>query len=128
MYVDACETGTGAVLMQPISNDSPSIQHPVCYLSCKLKKHQLSYSTVEKELLGLLNALEKFECYVHGVNPLVIYTDHNPLIFLQKVKHTSDRLHRWSLLLQPYHLVIRHIRGMDNVVADALSRAYCHPT
>lgn len=52
-----------------------------------------------------------------------MYTDHNPLTFLQSLKCPNQRLMRWSLFLQAYALEIRHIKGVDNVIADALSRA-----
>ena len=39
------------------------------------------------------------------------------------MKHKNQRLLRWSLLLQEYNIRIYHIRGRDNVMADALSRA-----
>ncbi len=29
---------------------------------------------------------------------------------------------RWILFLQPYNLIVKHIKGSYNVVADALSR------
>ncbi|KAI2645271.1 Retrovirus-related Pol polyprotein [Labeo rohita] len=32
----------------------------------------------------------------------------------------SQRLMRWILFLQPYNLIVKHIKGSDNVVADAL--------
>ncbi|CAB1435768.1 unnamed protein product [Pleuronectes platessa] len=32
----------------------------------------------------------------------------------------------WALLAQNYHINIRHRRGADNVVADALSRGWDH--
>ena len=60
-----------------------------------------------------------------GLAPLIVYTDHNPLTFLNSLKCPNQRLVRWSLFLQSYALDIRHIRGKDNVVADALSRAPC---
>ena len=119
LHTDACETGTGAVLLQ---QHDDGILHPICYYSCQLKKHQLAYSTIEKELLGIINALQKFDCYLYGVVPLVIYTDHNPLTFLQRAQHTNQRLLRWSLHLQQYPLEIRHIKGVDNILADTLSR------
>lgn len=31
---------------------------------------------------------------------------------------------RWSLILQEYNLDIRHQKGSENVVADALSRVH----
>ncbi len=29
---------------------------------------------------------------------------------------------RWSLIVQGYNLVIKHKKGVENVIADALSR------
>ena len=49
-----------------------------------------------------------------------IYTQ---LTFIHKMKNKNQRLLRWSLLLQEYNLDIRHIRGKDNIIPDALSRA-----
>ena len=39
------------------------------------------------------------------------------------MKNRNQRLVRWSLALQEYNLDIEHIKGRDNVIADALSRA-----
>ncbi|KAK4314243.1 hypothetical protein Pmani_014397 [Petrolisthes manimaculis] len=81
-----------------------------------------SYATIEKEALALLMSLEHFKVYV-GQSPVTVYTDHNPLVFLERMKLNNQRLLRWSLTLQPYNLDIRHIKGTDNLIADAFSRA-----
>ena len=52
-----------------------------------------------------------------------MYTDHNPLVCINRMKDKNQRLLRWSLALQEYNLKICHIRGKDNVTADALSQA-----
>jgi hypothetical protein len=120
LVVDASDVGAGAVLVQEGKLD---VDHPVCYYSKKFNKHQKNYSTVEKEALALLLALQHFEVYVSAAQrPIVVYTDHNPLTFLDKMKNKNQRLMRWSLFLQEYDVEIRHIRGKDNVIADALSR------
>ena len=120
LAVDASDVGIGGVLLQ---EDSSGVDHPVCYFSKKLNKHQKNYSTIEKECLALVLALQHFDVYVSSSYvPLVVFTDHNPLTFLSKIKNKSQRLVRWSLLLQNYNLEIRHIKGRDNLVADALSR------
>lgn len=62
------------------------------------------------------------EVYVSSSSPVIIYTDHNPLVFLDRMRNANQRLMRWSLVLQAFDLEIHHIRGKDNVVADALSR------
>ncbi len=35
----------------------------------------------------------------------------------------NQHLMRWSLIVQGYNLVIKHKKGVENVIADALSRA-----
>ena len=121
LMVDACDHGVGAVLMQA---DEKSVRHPVCYYSKKFNCHQKNYSTVEKETLALILALQHFDVYVScSQQPVLVYTDHNPLTFVQRMKHKNRRLLNWSLLLQEYNLEIVHVRGVDNVCADALSRA-----
>ena len=93
------------------------------YFSKKLTKCQKNYSTIEKECLALLLALQHFDVYLNvTVHPILVFTDHNPLTFLHKMSNKNQRLTRWSLLLQEYDIVIQHIKGKDNVVADALSR------
>ena len=76
----------------------------------------------EKELLGLILALKHFDCYITGSHfPVEVYTDNNPLSSLTRVKQ-NQRLLRWQLFLQSYNLSIHHIKGVDNIPADSLSR------
>ncbi|KAL2103146.1 hypothetical protein ACEWY4_000014 [Coilia grayii] len=120
LAVDASDLGAGAVLLQ---SDQHGLEHPVCFYSRKFDKHQRAYSTIEKEALALVLALQHIEVYVGGaIHPVVVYTDHNPLVFLTRMRNCNQRLMCWSVILQGYNLEIKHIRGRDNVVADALSR------
>ncbi len=120
LEVDASEVGAGAVLLQ---EDKGEINHPVCYYSKKFNRSQRNYSTIEKEALALLLALQHFEVYVgSSILPVVVYTDHNPLTFISRMRNQNQRLMRWSLIIQNYNLEIKYKRGTDNVVADALSR------
>ncbi|KAK5902645.1 hypothetical protein CesoFtcFv8_007881 [Champsocephalus esox] len=67
LEVDASGVGTGAVLLQ---EDAQAIDHPVSYFSRKFNKHQLKYSTIEKEAL----ALQHFEVYLgSSVKPIKNY-------------------------------------------------------
>ena len=121
LEVDACDHGVGAVLLQ--ENLQTRVLHPVSYFSHTLKAHQRSYPVVEKELLALVLALQKFEVYFSTHKPVTVYTDHNPLVFLNRARLTNQKLLRWSLFLQNFNLKIMHIKGSDNCIADALSRA-----
>ena len=99
------------------------IEHPVSYFSKKFDKAQRNYSVVEKELLALILALQHFAVYLPSYGPeITVYSDHHPLQFLAKFKNKNQRLTRWGLMLQEYNLDVHHIRGVDNVLADCLSR------
>lgn len=119
LEVDASMVGAGAVLLQ---KDDGGVNKPVCFFSKKFNLHQLNYSIIEKETLALIWALQHFSVYL-GSGPVVVFSDHNPLTFLSTLQTPNQRLMRWALHLQSYTLDIRHIKGRDNVVADALSRS-----
>ena len=120
LAVDASDVAAGAVLLQ---QDKDGVDHPICYFSKKFNTNQRNYSTVEKECLALVLALQHFEVYVSSsCAPVIVFSDHNPLVFLHKLKNKNQRLLRWSLMLQEYNLEIRHIKGKDNLIADCLSR------
>ncbi|XP_047479369.1 uncharacterized protein LOC125032316 [Penaeus chinensis] len=122
LQIDASGHGVGAVLLQ--EDEDTRVMHPVSYFSAKLKKHQTQYSTIEREALSLVLALKKFDCYLHSHQPVVVYTDHNPLVFIHRMQNQNQRILRWSLLLQQYNLVVKYIKGVDNVIADSLSREF----
>ena len=112
LEVDASAVGAGAVLLQ---EDDQGIDHPVSYFSRKFNKHQLNYSTIEKEALALLFGLQHFEVYLgSSVKPIKVFTDHNPLVFLSRMYNHNQRLMRWSLIIQDYHLEICHKKGTEN--------------
>ncbi|PIK56379.1 hypothetical protein BSL78_06753 [Apostichopus japonicus] len=120
LAVDASDIGCGSVVLQ---EGEDQVDHPICYYSKKFDKHQRNYSTIEKECLALLLSLQHFDVYLHTtVYPVLVFTDHNPLTFIHRMKNKNQRLMRWSLTLQEYNLDVRHIKGKDNVMADALSR------
>ncbi|KAK3878732.1 hypothetical protein Pcinc_016642 [Petrolisthes cinctipes] len=122
LQIDASGVGVGAVLLQP--DPVSGILHPVAYHSAKLKKHQIGYSTIEKESLALISALQKFQCYLrHAPHTTLVFSDHNPLAFLNSMKNNNHRILRWALWTQPYNIVVKHIKGVDNIIADSLSRS-----
>ena len=122
LMVDASDIGVGAVLLQ---EDHRSLEHPIAYFSQKFNKSQRNYCTSEKEALALIMALHHFDFYLSAAQyPIRVYTDHNPLTFLNRLRDKNQRLMRWSIIFQGYDLNIQHIAGKDNVLADALSRGF----
>jgi len=117
MSVDASDLAIGSVLFQTVED----IDHPICFYSKKLDRHQRNYSTIEKEAFALVLSVRVFSVYF-GSNPVKVYTDHNPLTFLQRMASHNQKLLRWSLEIQQYNLEILHRSGKDNLLPDLLSR------
>lgn len=80
LEVDTSAMAAGAVLLQ----DGPdAVPHLVCFFSAEFKNHQLNYSTFEKGTLTMLLAFQHFEVNIgSSFSPMLVYTDHNPLVFL----------------------------------------------
>ena len=114
---DASNSGIGSVLLQA--------GQPVLFNSRSLTETEKNYSPIEKELLGLVEALKKLHKYTAGYE-IEIQTDHKPLVSIWKksVSNTSPRLRRLHLELSHYagDATVTYIKGKDNVIADALSR------
>jgi transposase InsO family protein len=113
---DASNLGCGAVLLQN--------GRPVAYTSRKFTPAECNYTTGEQELLGLIHALKEWRCYVEGT-PVTLITDHHPLTHLKTQPDLSRRQVRWMEFLSRFHFDIVYQRGVDNSVADPLSR---HPS
>ena len=116
---DASNKALGAVLLQ----EHEGSLLPCFYASRRLLDREMNYAIIEKETLGIVFALNKFSKYLL-MRPFYIQTDHKPLSFLNKNKSRSARLTRWALSIQQYSFTVQHIRGVNNVVSDALSRIY----
>ena len=83
----------------------------------------MNNSTIEKECLSFILAVQHFEVYLtSSFLPILVYSDHNLLTFIKKMKNNNQRLMQWCLMLQEYNIDIKHIKGKDNVIADTLSR------
>jgi hypothetical protein len=75
---------------------------------------------MEKELLAVVFAFEKFRSYIVN-SKVIVYTDHTAIEYLLAKKDAKPRLIRWILLLQEFDVEVRDKTGVENVVADHLS-------
>lgn len=115
--VDASGKACGAVLSQDFSGNDL----PIYFASRSFNKGELNKSTIEKELLAIHFAINHFRPYIYGTH-FTVRSDHKPLIYLFGLKNPSSKLTRIRLELEEYNFTIEHIKGKNNVAADALSR------
>ncbi|XP_061356193.1 uncharacterized protein LOC133300632, partial [Gastrolobium bilobum] len=117
LMCDASDYAIGAVLGQR----KDKLLHVIYYASKILNEAQLNYTTTEKELLAVIYAFDKFRTYLLG-SKVIVYTDHAALKYLLTKQDAKPRLLRWMLLLQEFEIEIRDKKGVENRVADHLSR------
>jgi hypothetical protein len=94
---------------------------PIAHASRTLKKAELNYPTVGKELLAIVWACKHFRPYLLE-RKFHIITDHKVLMWIFNVKDPSSRFMRWKLLLEDYEYEIQYRAGQQNCNADSLSR------
>lgn len=121
IVVDASDTAMGAALHQEVNGEC----QPLGFYSKKLSPSQRSYSAYDRELLAAYMAVKYFRHMVEG-RPFTLFTDHKPLTFAfqQKEDKCSPRQLRHLDYIGQFTTDIRHVKGTDNVVADALSRVH----
>ncbi|MGH7974240.1 MAG: RNase H-like domain-containing protein, partial [bacterium] len=110
IYTDASEFQLGAIIKQA--------GNPIAFYSRKLTPPQRQYTTIEKELLSIVETLKEFKTILFGMK-LNVFTDHKNLIHHN---FTSDRVLRWRLLIEDFRPNISYVPGPTNIEADALSR------
>ncbi|PKI63422.1 hypothetical protein CRG98_016089 [Punica granatum] len=111
---DVSGVGIGAVLSQE--------KRPVAYFCEKLSDARRSWSTYDKEFYAIFRALKHWEHYLVG-KEFILYSNHRALKYLNSQKRISSNMHaRWTTFLQRFPFKLVHKSGVQNKVADALSR------
>ena len=112
---DASGVGIGGLLMQG--------GKPVAYFSEKLNGPTLNYSTYDKEFYALVRSLETWQHYLWP-KEFIIHSDHESLKYLRMQNKLNRRHAKWVEFIESFPYIIKHKKGKDNVIADALSRRY----
>lgn len=117
VQTDASKDGLGCVLIQE--------GHPVAYASRTLSKSEQKWAQIEKELLAIVFACQRFHFFLYG-REFTVESDHKPLETLVKrdIDNVTARLQRMFMSLLRYpRLRVVYKPGRDMLVADCLSRA-----
>jgi hypothetical protein len=109
-----CKEGLRGVLMQGGS--------VVSYESQKLNEHEVNYVTHDLELVSIVHALKIWRHYLLG-RKFVLMKDHCGLQYLFDQPKLNVRQSRWMALLSEFDFEIKHIKGKENKVDDALRKS-----
>ena len=118
---DASEKGMGAALMQS--------GQPIAFASRALTETETRYAQIEKEMLAVVFALQKFDQYAYG-RSVTVQSDHKPLsaIIKKPLRSAPKRLQGMLLKIQRYDVDIVYKPGQEMYLADTLSRAFLPTT
>ena len=119
VQADASQDGLGAVLLQE--------QKLVSSASRKLIESEKNYAQIEKEMLALSFASEKFKTFIYGMPNVKYQTDHQPLVSIfKKPVHqiTNNRLKKLRLKMMIFNPEVEYLPGKYMFLADLLSRNY----
>ena len=114
---DASKSRLGAVLLQD--------DKPIAFASSSMTDAEVRYAQIEKELLAVVFAMERFHQFTYGQS-VTVESDHHPLqmILKKNLSAAPTRLQRMLLRLQRYNFLLKYKPGKELVIADTLSRAY----
>ena len=93
----------------------------VAYESRKLKEHEKNYATHDLELSAIIHALKMWWHYLIGRNFLLMLVNIS-LKYLFDQQNLNARQARCFLFVSEHDFEIKHIKGKENKVVDALSR------
>ena len=108
----------GAVLSQLTDE---GVEHSICYASRSCNPAEQNYSLFDGKCLAEVWATNHFRAYLFG-NSFTLITYHETLRWLMTTQNLTEKMARWSLLLQEYDFTVQHRARVDNTNADCLSR------
>jgi hypothetical protein len=96
---------------------------PIAYFSEKLSEPSLNYSTYDNELYALVHVLETWQYYLWP-KEFVIHSDHESLKHIRGQAKLNKHHAKWVEFIETFSYIIKHKKGKENVIVDALSRCY----
>ncbi|GBG82265.1 hypothetical protein CBR_g34549 [Chara braunii] len=115
---DASGYGIGVVLEQHDGDD----WHPVEYFSHKVSPINSLDDARKKELLTFVVALKRWRHFLLGRRRFTWVTDNNPLTYYKTQDTVSSTIGRWMHFIDQFGFTPKHLPGLSNRAADALSR------
>ena len=121
---DTCPSGCGAYYGQ---GEDWKTMVPSGFMSKKFTDAQHSYFTYEHEMLGVIEALKKWDDILLGLPEIRVMTDHQALKTFMSKSHTGPQQIRRSQWLTRFRLTFLHVPGLTNRSADVLSQRFESP-
>ena len=104
---DALKFACEAVLCQQNTNGD---WRPCAYHSKSFSETERNYQIYDRELLGIVSALEAWRHYVNrNSHTTKVLSDHQNLIYFRDPRKLDWRQARWALFLSQFDLNLKHV-------------------
>ena len=122
---DASPYGVGTLISHVMDDE----ERPIAFASRTLTKSERNYLQIEKEALGIVFGVWKFQRYLYG-RTFHLLTDHKPLVTILGPKKAvptlaAARMQCWAVILQAHNNQVDYRLSAEHANADVLSRLPC---
>ncbi len=112
---DASDHGVGGILFQVIDG----VTYYNSIVARALRPNERKYSTPKKETLAVVFCLKKFRIFILG-RPFILYCDNESLTYCIQDSTSLS----WFDIISEYSFEVRHLKGIQNIIPDKLSRLF----
>jgi hypothetical protein len=126
VFCDASDIGMGVYICQMVTNPTTGAvsEVPIAIASKTFTAEQRRWQVRERECFPIVWGLRNYEYLLRDIK-FTLHTDHENLIYIKD--SGSAKVMRWKLEVQQFDFKLVHIKGKNNVVADAMSRNTASP-
>jgi len=110
LFTNASDFVTDAVLSQ--KDMQTNLWYPVAFFSKSLDVHERNYEIYNKELLVVIQGLEKYRHHLEGhLHKIEIWSDYQNLTYFRTAQKLTRRQARWALFMTRFDFVLYYKLG-----------------
>ena len=125
LFTDASKYLWAGVLTQPYTEEmegkSVTVHHPVTYVSGLFRDSQLNWAALTKEVYVIYMSVIKLSFYLTDAE-IMLRSDHFPLKKFLLKNMLNSKVNNWAVEMETFNIHFEHISGIQNTLADTLSR------
>ena len=124
LFTDASKHVWAGVLTQPYTEEMEGelvTVHMVMYVSGLFRGSQLNWAALTKEAYVIYMSVKKLGFCLTDVE-IMLRSDHLPLKTFLLKNTLNSKVNNWAVELETFNIHFKHISGIQNTLADTLSR------
>ena len=115
LHTDASDCGVGAYLFQLVDGE----ETPIVFVSKSFNKAQLRWAVIQKEAYAIFYSCTYLKSLLRD-RMFTLRTDHRNLLCIKD--SSNPMIARWFMALSEYSFKMEYILGVNNDIADSMSR------